>query len=61
MLIKCLSCYNEIYKIIKIPPIPVIVRRNGGRLMISRLNLIDILYSLPAIFLAFSFHEFACL
>lgn len=27
--------------------------------MISRLNLIDILYSLPAIFLAFSFHEFA--
>ena len=27
--------------------------------MLSRLNLIDILYSLPAIFLAFSFHEFA--
>ena len=27
--------------------------------MLDRLNLIDILYSLPAIFLAFSFHEFA--
>lgn len=35
------------------------VYRSEGKSMLDRLNLIDILYSLPAIFLAFSFHEFA--